>query len=128
MSEEGNSEVKRPEIEQVPTEFLWKSLVGIEDFIFEIKKHGSTEEEEAQLSKLSLRTLNLGIFDAILSHLPGKEHESFLDEANKLDKNLRDGIKTDTLLDYLIEKGLEDLIKETADKTKKEILDELTKE
>jgi len=101
-------------------DLFWDELIEIEEIKVKIEKHGFSDEEKTKLLEIVYQTLDLRIFDVILTQLPSEKHKKFLDQFSKLPHNpsLLQSLKEDA-------QDIEDKIKDMGRKIKEEIIYQL---
>ena len=103
------------------SKIFYDHLVLREEIIVVLDQHELSTEEREELVQLVDETLHHQVLDTILTHLPAEKHEEFLALFHQAphDLQLLEYLKTETKID------IEGKIKETAAKTKKELLGEI---
>ncbi len=101
---------------------FWDHLIEITDIERKIDEHGVVKEEKHHLLRIVHQTFDAKLLEEVLTHLPEKKHQTFLDKFSKEPHH-------SSLLDHLKEEieDIEEKIKKAVKKIKKEILEELHK-
>lgn len=99
---------------------FWDNLVEVEEIRIKIDEHGLEDEEKKELLEITYQTFDIRIMEIILTHLPEKKHQSFLDTLSRKPHHSK-------LMDFLKEEveDIEEKIKELVKEVKEEILSRL---
>src|SRR3989338_7273636 len=105
------------------SKLFYDHLIVIEEIITVLDGHDVSDEGKKELLETIDETMHHHIFDTILTHLPKKHHETFLEKVTREPHN-------ESILSFLKEKttvDIEDEIKKAAKQLKQKIRDEIKK-
>ena len=69
--------------EREMAKLFWDHLISVKDIQIYIKDQDLKEEEKLRLIDVAYQTFNIRILDLVLTALPEKKHQSFLDRFAK---------------------------------------------
>ncbi len=99
---------------------FYDHLVAVEEVTTVLKNYNLSVDEHGEITQLVEKTIHHEVLNIILKKLPKEKHEDFLNKfrAAPHDKNLLDYLKREV-------GDIEEEIKKTAEKIKREILGEI---